>query len=58
MYLSEIQRVYEYWPSQNKVILEGALMCASGKQLWGSDEIKVEPGESTYVIYPEDLIPR
>jgi len=52
------QRVYEYWPSQNKVILEGALMCASGKQLWGSDEIKVEPGESTYVIYPEDLIPR
>jgi len=56
------QRVYEYWPQTRKVILDGALRLPTGKQLVGMSmkDANIMPvaGESTYTMYPDDLIPR
>jgi len=56
------QRVYEYWPQSRKVILDGPLRLPTGKQLVGMSmtDAKIHPiaGQSTYTIYPDDLIPR
>lgn len=56
-----VQRVYEYWPQTRKVILEGPLRLPTGKSLVGGllkdAEIKPIAGESTYTIFPDNLIP-
>ena len=54
------QKVYEYWPVQRKVVLEGALAGASGKELQGLTlkDANLEPHKgSEYSIFPENLIP-
>jgi curved DNA-binding protein CbpA len=47
------QRIYEYWPAQRKVVLEGPLLTAAGRE---DASLKPAPG-SEYTIYPENLIP-
>ncbi len=47
------QRIYEYWPAQRKVVLEGPLLTLAGKE---DASLKPAPG-SEYTIYPENLIP-
>ena len=54
------QKVFEYWPGQRKVVLEGPLMGASGKELQGLSlkDANLSPHKgSEYTIFPENLIP-
>mmetsp|Transcript_40067 Transcript_40067/g.62552 ORF Transcript_40067/g.62552 Transcript_40067/m.62552 type:complete len:296 (+) Transcript_40067:673-1560(+) len=59
-------RIYEYWPSTRKIVLESKLVAQEGKQLgWGmlmgkfeDAEIKPEPLVTDYTITAEDLVPR
>jgi hypothetical protein len=53
------QKIYEYWPAQRKVVLEGPLAVASGKELQGLwlKDANLQPGKgSEYTIFPEHLI--
>jgi len=54
------QKVYEYWPAQRKVVLEGPLVGAAGKELQGLSlrDANLQPHKgSEYTIFPENLIP-